>query len=87
MERNKFYMLSSDNSGLNGIPIYLDCRLWEHLDRKDLMEPLRKFHSWDMPGSNYEKTIFPEKLYLIAKAPKLSFDFYPYRSTFQTIVQ
>lgn len=72
-------MLSSDNSGLNGVPIFLNARLWESIEnKKDLMEPYYKFYDWD--NSECGEYTYPEKLYFIAKAPKLSFDFYQYRS-------
>ena len=77
MENKKFYLLYSDNSGLNGVPIYLEFRLWENIDeKKNLMEPVYNEMVWDC-YYEYRKEKFPNKLYFIVKAPKISFDYYP----------
>jgi hypothetical protein len=77
MEKKKHYMLYSDHSGLNGVPIFLDARLWERIDnKKDLMSSVSENTEWDC-WYEYRKEVFPDKLFFIAKAPKLSFDYYP----------
>ena len=76
---NKFYMLYPDQSGLSGVPIYLNARLWENIENKtNLMESLSKYYEWDT--FEYKINDFPQKLIFIVKAPKISFDYYPYRS-------
>jgi hypothetical protein len=79
MNVKKYYMLYPDQSGINGVPIYLNARLWENIkDRKNLMEPLSKYYGWDK--YEYKEEKFPDKLYLIIQTSKISFDYYPYRS-------
>ena len=79
MSMNKFYMLYTDQSGLSGVPIYLNARLWENIENKtNLMESLSKYYKWDT--FEYKINNFPQKLFFIVKAPKISFDYYPYRS-------
>ena len=80
MENKKIFMLFPDQSGLNGVPVFLDARLWECLDdKKDLMAPVDKNENWDC-WNEYRQEKFPDKLFFIVKAPKLSFDYYPCRS-------
>lgn len=75
----KYYILYQDQSGLNGIPIFLNARLWENIDEsEDLMKPYSRYYEWDK--FEYKKEKFPSKLYFIVKAPKISFDYYPFRS-------
>jgi len=75
----KHYVLYPDQSGLNGVPIYLNARLWENIDDlEDLMKPYSKYYEWDKFEYKTEK--FPSKLFFIVQAPKISFDYYPFRS-------
>jgi hypothetical protein len=76
---DNFYILYPDQSGLNGVPVYLNARLWENIENKaNLMEPLSKYYEWDT--FEYKINNFPRKLFFIVKAQKISFDYYPYRS-------
>jgi len=78
--KNKKFILYPDLSGLNGVPVFLDARLWEHIDdKKDLMSPVLKNENWDC-WYEYRQEKFPEKLFFIVKAPKISFDYYPFQS-------
>jgi hypothetical protein len=73
-------MVYTDHSGLNGVPVFLDSRLWENIkDKNDLMAPVTETEDWDC-WYEYKKEKFPEKLYFIVKAPKISFDYYNSRS-------
>jgi len=80
MDSKNFFILFPDLSGLSGVPIFLDARLWEHIDdKKDLMAPVEKDENWD-GWYEYKQEKFPNKLFFIVKAPKISFDYYPCRS-------
>ncbi|MBL7772588.1 MAG: hypothetical protein JNM95_07000 [Chitinophagaceae bacterium] len=78
-----YYALFTDQSGLNGVPIFLDARLWERIP-EDPMAPVTKEYDYDWlkPIPRYEKVIMPDTLNLVVKAPKVNFDYYWFRSGF-----
>ena len=70
-----YYAVFTNHSGLNGVPVFLDCRLWEEIP-KDPMAPVDKEFPWTILIPRFAKITLPKKLNLIVKARKISFDFY-----------
>ena len=70
-----YYAIFTNHSGLNGVPVFLDCRLWEEIP-KDPMAPVDKEFPWTILIPRFAKITLPKKLNLIVKARKISFDFY-----------
>ena len=65
-----YYAVFTNHSGLNGVPVFLDCRLWEEIP-KDPMAPVDKEFPWTIHIPRFAKITLPEKLNLIVKARKI----------------
>ena len=65
-----YYAIFTNHSGLNGVPVFLDCRLWEEIP-KDPMAPVDKEFPWTILIPRFAKITLPKKLNLIVKARKL----------------
>ena len=65
-----YYAIFTNHSGLNGFPVFLDCRLWEEIP-KDPMTPVDKEFPWTIHIPRFAKIILPKKLNLIVKARKI----------------
>lgn len=77
----KYYCIFTDLSGLNGIPVFLDARIFEE---EIIGNPYNvknyKYYNWMKSG--FTEDLFPNPLYLYTKNEKFSFDYYFFTSAF-----
>lgn len=77
----KYYCIFSDQSGIDGVPVFLDARIFEKKPGGDPFSAKNNaYYDWMKPGFNNHG--FSDPVYLYTKNKKFSFDYYFYASHF-----